>query len=141
MLSFIIVLFMLLANIGKYSKNDLLLLFALICLALFNVLINALCNGGARLSFDYFKKYIMFIAAMIFLSLCSKINIDSKTKDFIDVATIILSCLIILFYFLLGNTLYKYNGLQSRYLVFNFGNPNAAGMYLTAVALIGLSIF
>lgn len=141
MLSFVIVLFMFLTNIDKYSKSYLLLLFALICLTLFNVLINALCSDNAKLSFNYLKKYIMFIAAMIFLSLCSKVKIDSKTKKFIGGATFILSCLIILFYFLLGNTLYRYNGIQSKYLVFNFGNPNAAGMYLTAVALIELSIF
>lgn len=141
MLSFVIVLFMFLANIGKYSKSELLLLVVLICLTLFNVLINALCNDNSRLSFNYLKKYIMFIAAIIFLSLCSKVKIDRKTKNFIDIATVILSCLIILFYFLFGDTLYRYNGIQSKYLVFNFGNPNAAGMYLTAVALIELSIF
>lgn len=141
MLSFVFVLFMFLTNIDKYSKSDLLLLFVLICLTLFNVLINALCSDNAKLSFNYLKKYIMFIAAMIFLSLCSKVKIDSKTKNFIDIATVILSCLIILFYFLLGNTLYRYNGIQSKYLVFNFGNPNAAGMYLAAVALIELSVF
>lgn len=141
MLSFVIVLFMFLTNIDKYSKSYLLLLFALICLTLFNVLINALCSDNAKLSLNYLKKYIMFIASMIFLSLCSKVKIDSKTKKFIGGATVILSCLIILFYFLLGNTLYRYNGIQSKYLVFNFGNPNAAGMYLTAVALIELSVF
>lgn len=141
MLSFVIVLFIFFANIDKYSKSDWLLLFALICLTLFNVFVNALCNDNAKLSFNYLKKYIMFIAAMIFLSLSSKVKIDSKTKKFIGVATIILSCLIILFYFLFGKTLYRFNGIQSKYLVFNFGNPNTAGMYLTAVALIELSVF
>lgn len=141
MVSFIVVLAMLSFNMDKYTASEFGLLVVVVIVPFINVCINGFANiDKSNISFNYFKKCIMYCTAIIYISLCSKICLNMQTRKFFKILTIILSCSIILLFFIKGNELYIYNGRKSEYLVFNFGNPNAAGIYLTAVALTALSV-
>lgn len=141
MVSFVVVLAMLFFNMDRYTTSEFALLVAVVILPFINVCINGFVNiDKSNISFNYFKKYIMYCAAIIYISLCSKICLNTQTRKFFKILTIILSCSVIFLFFIKGDELYIYKGRKTDYLVFNFGNPNTAGIYLTAMALTVLSV-
>ena len=74
-LAFILTFFVLLVLAVKQSKGGKVdkALFSLVLLSVVNVVVNALFSYNAQISFDYFKKLIMFISAIFFFVIIKNI--------------------------------------------------------------------
>ena len=101
MVSFVVVLAMLFFNMDRYTTSEFALLVAVVIVPFINVCINGFVNiDKSNISFNYFKKYIMYCAAIIYISLCSKICLNTQTRKFFKILTIILSCSVIFLFFI-----------------------------------------
>lgn len=103
---------------------------ALIALSIFNVITNGLTATDANLNFEYFKKVIMFSA---FVLMCYLSTEDTVSADVTNM-TLDLPCIegimLVLSYFLLGNT-----GVQAGGITLGFTNSNFAGMWLLHISI------
>ena len=132
-----IVMVYLLWGLTLYTEvtNRDVMLVCLITLTALNVFINAKM-AGTDLSFSYIKKLLLFAATLIFLQTVSKLRIRHELEEFVLNANTLLSVFLIAEYSIQGDKAYLINGIVTHYLTFHFTNPNLAGMYLSAIAML-----
>ena len=107
------------------------LVLALVCFSLVNVFSNAFFSGKRSIGFDYFKKVIMFSAFVLLMDFSSQDSVDEKTADLILTIPCVAGVLLILSYFVGGNTRTVAGGIT-----LGFTNTNFTGMWL-----LHLSVF
>lgn len=114
-----------------FSANDLLVVITA-ALAVIGVLLNAV-RSNADLSFDYLKKLIMFIMALLFFQTAFRLRANDEFCVFLRRTVDFLTLFLIVMYFIRYGQMHMVNGIRTIYLTFNFSNPN-----LTALFLMGL---
>lgn len=116
-------------------KNKEFVYFGLLILILFIGFISVIySNLTSSLSFEYFKKYLIFCSTVIFLFVINKIEISKRTVKFILIINIILGCFYTYSFYYGGGRAY-YSEYGSRYLTFNFTSPNLTAMWLLVTIL------
>lgn len=120
--------------VTSMQKNDqvLIMLFIIIILAFTNVITNMWLNDGG-LSFEYMKKYIMFITTLVFMYVISVIPATMRTFRFVTMTSIMIGLLFVVAYFGLG--IRTKVGITTQHLTMNFSNPNLLGMWLLLVVM------
>ena len=128
-LSFIVLLIYALAraSVKRYDRLPILLIVA----AVLNVVINAALSGEAQISFDYFKKLIMFVAYMLLICFAADDSVTKGTTDLIRLLPFAGALISVLSYFFFGNTA----KLGSVGITLGFSNPNFTGMWLLHLAI------
>ncbi len=111
---------------GKFSIQTLLV----VVFAALNVVINAMVSSGSSLGFDYFKKVIMFISFVLFLYYSYTDSVSGKVAEITLYTPCAAGVLLIISYFLLGNT-----ATYARGITLGFTNPNFTGMWLLHIAI------
>lgn len=112
---------------NKSNFTNLLLLFAIILLSLISVGYSAY---SLPLTFDYYKKHIMFCSTVIYLFIISMTDINQKTLEFVLKINICIAIVYILFYFFGDMNLFA-----NKYITFNFYNPNITAMFILQTIL------
>lgn len=100
------------------------------------VLFNALLYNANIFNFDYYRKLILLISAVIFFCLVSSIPISLFYVKVIKCFTSLLSVIYICSYYIIGINTSIANGIT-----LNYTNPNLAGMWLAATALLNCYFF
>lgn len=106
----------------------LMLAFICVCVSTF--------SENVHLGFDYFKKFLLFAASIVYLRLVSSIKVSSGFAVFFERLTILLSASLIVIYILNPRELYVYTNFGVAYLYFNFDNPNFAAMYFLTLTML-----
>lgn len=98
----------------------------LIGLCFFNVFLEGVLDGG-MLSFNYFKKVIMFLAFVLLVYFASEHGwtISARVAKMIGILPVLAGVFLIISYYFLGNTELKAWGIT-----LGFSNPNFTGMWL-----------
>lgn len=117
------------AAIKKFEVQPLLL----IAVAVINVLVNGLISSNANLGFDYFKKVIMFCAFVLMLYFSEEDLVFGKAIKILKSIPVACAFLLVVSYFLLGNTIRYAGGIT-----LGFSNPNFTGMWLLHLAIYTL---
>jgi len=87
------------------------------------------------LSFEHFKKLIIFFCSVLFIPFVHKISVDKRVVDWILIINIFIGLLYVLFYAL---------GVRDTIgggLTFGFPNPNQTGMFIAHSVLYSLLSF
>ena len=85
---------------------------------------------------SYYTNFVFFISTMLLFYVVYKADINLKTVNILLYLSTIASLLMLIFYFVLGEEAYVFNGYVTRYLTLNMGNPNQ-----TAIVLFFLSLY
>lgn len=126
-LAFLLTFFVLLVLVVKQSKGGKVdkALFSLVLLSVVNVVVNALFSDNAQISFDYFKKLIMFISAIFFFVIIRDAEIEEVEKKIAFVSGVVIAFLFPFAYFILNiRTMY------GRYMTMGFTNPNFTAFWM-----------
>ena len=117
------------------SVNDIdILAIFIIVLAFSNVLVNGI-SSGAEVSFQYFKKYIMFSCTVIFFASVVKLELEKRTIKFLNICYAGTGALFLLVYLFGGRRIYYISGRYSSYLTFGFTNPNLTAIFLSGIVM------
>ena len=117
------------------SVNDIdILAIFIIVLAFSNVLVNGI-SSGAEVSFQYFKKYIMFSCTVIFFASAVKLELEKRTIKFLNICYAGTGALFLLVYLFGGRRIYYISGRYSSYLTFGFTNPNLTAIFLSCIVM------
>jgi O-antigen ligase len=84
------------------------------------------------------KKTLIFLMTIAFLFVSNNLQLDKKTKMFIEITIVISSIFIMTLYFVKHNEIYNYTNLGVKYLYFNFSNPNFTSMYMLVYGMYNL---
>lgn len=102
------------------------------------IIVLAVCNvfivSGGFISFDYFKKVIIFCAVMMLMFVCSCDKVNRKTVLAFLWLNFALSLFCIIFFYFLGGRNLKY--FETGLVTLGFENPNLTGMWLTICILM-----
>lgn len=112
------------SKIEKSASKDLMLLFIISILAFVAVI-----SVSYGLSFNYFKKYMMFCSTLIFMFIVSIVQVNQKLVKFILKTNFILFMAYYMFY-TFGNAPYYGGGLT-----LNYTNPNLLSLWLAHTIL------
>lgn len=133
-LSFVLLLALWIINLpnggGRWDKS--VLFIAL--LSFLNICISAILSNSP-ISFEYSKKCIFFIFALVLFSLSPRIRLTPFSQNFILIGIQILSVFLFYSYYTKGETMYIRDDMISPYLTMNMTNSNITGMFLFCVAL------
>ncbi len=113
---------------------DLLILLT-IGLAVVSVLTNSFLTG-TKLSFDYFKKLIIFSMTLLYFQVCSRVHLSRKLERFFGR---LIECLVIwlaLAFCFMREAVFRFEEWSSVYLTFGLGNPNLAGMFVSCLYML-----
>ena len=102
----------------------------LITVAVVNVLVNGLLSSNANLGFNYFKKVIMFSAFVLMLYFSEEDSVSPETITIVKNVPVICAAMLVVSFFLLGNTARYAGGVT-----LGFSNPNFTGMWLLHLAI------
>ena len=105
---------------------DILMLLTIL-LAVVNVILNLWINGGT-LSFDFFRKVIMFSMSLMFLQTANRFRVGQEIVDFMTRIADLLTLFFVLMYFWNRPAMHVINGYVTGYLTFGFSNPNTTGL-------------
>lgn len=137
--SFILIFLVWLLNLSSGIQKVDRLAIAIIIISFFCISVNAiLCD--AVISFNYMKKYIMFCSTILWFSVMSNANVISmkSIRRAIHLMNFLFSFFLIIVFILSNDQLFFWNGIKTKYLLFNFENPNKTGMYLAVVSIYNL---
>ena len=112
------------------DAQNLLILLTIIVFGIISILI-----VSKVISFNYLKKYFMFLSTLIFLYIITKTYIKMYTLNFILLINFLLIFLYYFFYHF-GNTAYVKGGLA-----LNFSNPNLLSLWLLHSLLYSIISF
>lgn len=115
---------------------DILMLLTIL-LAVVNVILNLWINGGT-LSFDFFRKVIMFSMSLMFLQTANRFRVGQEIVDFMTRIADLLTLFFVLMYFWNRPAMHVINGYVTGYLTFGFSNPNTTGLFLTCLYMLEL---
>ena len=119
------------AKLERRDYHTVVIMFIIIVVAFLSVIIVA-----HDVSFNYFKKYIMFSSTIIFLFIVSRAIVTTALIDFMLKMNIIL-CVAYYMFFLLGDAPYYGGGLT-----LNYTNPNLLALWLLhGILFLIISIF
>ena len=127
----LVVLLWLSGTIRKVTLTDAVLLLT-IGLSLGNIMINALLEDSS-ISFNYFKKYIMFVITLVCFQAASKLHIDDATEKYLLRLNSMIAVLFVIMYTMNSPILYMIRGRVSSYLTFGFTNPNLTALFLMCI--------
>ena len=99
------------------------------------VIINLLMSRTAP-SFGILKKYIFFVAAILYLQTASKLSISEGLKSYLRRLVTGTVLFLILLFFLKGREMRLFNGQITDYLTFRFSNPNLTAMFLSCFYML-----
>ncbi len=102
-------------------------------------MILAVLYGGIKIEFDYYKSFLITLCTFICISYAPKIRMKKwgrKTVSYIFLAVAVIT--LVMFYFLGYDTIY-FGTTQS--IAFDFGNPNAAGLWILGIFIINGCFF
>ncbi len=115
----------------KQLRQGKIITFVCAVLCVINVYISVLTNVTIiGSSFNYYKKVIMFISALLWMLICSNYTVDKRVVQYITYINIVLS---FLFFVFARNGTEFYEG--EVLLSLNFSNPNQTGMFILNVIL------
>ncbi len=123
--TFVLVVFMWISLLSRAVDSQDVLCLILMFVTFFNVLLNATILSSV-ISFTYLKKTIMFFSTIVFFRVASKLNIREQERIFLKRCISVIVCTFIVMYFFNNEAMRG----GSRFLVFNFTNPNLTGMFL-----------
>ncbi len=121
----------------SFKKLDLLLWF-IVAFSLVGILFSLSADNSA-ISFEPFKKYIMFILALAFFTAICKFSPNRNFRTMIHFLNSLLVLSFLFVYIFKKSECYLYNGIESDYLVFGLDNPNKAAMFLLSFGMMELS--
>ena len=98
-------------------------------LSLAHVITNAWLEE-AEISFDYFKKYMMFVCTLVCFQAVYKLRINDTLERFLLTLNSILIVFLIAYFYTHQAQVYLIRGRPSAYLTFGFTNPNLAALFL-----------
>lgn len=128
-LTFIVVfLLWVIFEIKNLDKNGLFGLLVII-LAVIAVLFNAMVQN-ADLSFEYFKKLMMFATTIMLFRVSSKLTIKKSDISYIQKLISAIAIAFIVVFFVDPIEIYRFREYITPYLTFKFTNPNLASMFL-----------
>lgn len=128
-LTFVVVFALwILFEIKNLDKNGLFGMLAII-LPVIAVLFNAMVQN-ANLSFEYFKKLMMFATTIMFFRVASKLTIKKSDILYIQKLISAIAIAFIVVFFVNPIEIYRFRGYITQYLTFKFTNPNLASMFL-----------
>lgn len=113
------------------------LVISIFALAIISVLINAGITN-TPISFDYFKKLIMFIMSLLFLQTAYRMKADESLIKFMNRLVDFLTVFLIAVYFLYNTEMHMIGEYVSSYLTFRFSNPNLTGLFLVCLYMFEL---
>lgn len=125
-----------LTSLNSFTKIDLALV-SIAIISLTGLLLSFSKSAGG--GFEPFKKYIMFISALMFFVTLYKIKVTedySRYIHFLNSAAVIVFLIV---YFVRGEDNTLYNGILSDYLLFGLDNPNKTAMFLLSIAMMELA--
>lgn len=125
------VLLWLSGTIREVTLTDAILILV-IGLSLGNIMINAHLEGSS-ISFNYFKKYIMFIITLVCFQAASKLHIDDATEKYLLRINSMIAVLFVIMYAMNSPVLYMIRGRIANYLTFGFTNPNLTALFLMCI--------
>lgn len=127
----LVVLLWCVGAVRKVTWTDAVLILT-IGLALGHVIINASLED-AKISFAYFKKYIMFICTLVYFQAAYKLRVNRETEKFLLTLNSVLAVFLIAYFYLNQDAVYLLNGRVSGYLTFGFTNPNLTALFLMCI--------
>lgn len=130
---FLVVLLWCSGAVRKVTWTDVILILT-VGLALGNVITNAWIEN-TKVSFSYFKKFIMFICTLIYFQAAHKLRIDDKTEKFLLTVNSALATFFAVYYCHNQTEVYLMNNRVSDYLTFGFTNPNLTALFLMCIYL------
>lgn len=110
------------------SEKIPLLLIALLMVALFNCILNALLSKIANISFAYFNKLIMFFCTVVFLYSAVSMKIDETARRILRIIPILMAVFLTASYYIFGNRTTVADGIT-----LSFVNSNFAAMWLVHI--------
>lgn len=133
--------FLLLYYVLKYNngKNDisLVLLIIIMLFSLINISVNGIVCQATVISFEYYKKWIMFNATLVLFYLARYISLSRKQLKLITLLSIVCACLYIIAFLKFPRLTYIFRGvLNYDYITFGFPNPNQTGLFLLALCIV-----
>jgi hypothetical protein len=130
-LSFIVLLSIMFKTfLGSSLKHNGSVDVLLLILITFIAFIAVVYSGSSiSLSFDYLRKYLFFCSTVIFLFVVSRTEVNKKTISSILIINMVLVTYYIYSYFSGVGRAY-FNSYASKYLTFNFTNPNLTAIFL-----------
>lgn len=96
---------------------------------------------GKPLKFEYFKKLIFFVIALLFLQLCHHKKLKPSQIRMVYKWSEVQSLMFVAMYLLQSTDRYLINGKVSRYLTMDFSNPNLLALFLAVFIMIEASGF
>jgi len=115
------------------KTNDYLALITIV-LAFLCVYINAVVTNTS-ISFSYIRKVVFFASTILLFVVADKVAIGRDVERWISVLMTVAAGVLVLGFFLHRDSMYLLNGRVSRYLTFQFANPNLTGMIITCLML------
>ena len=133
--------FLLLYYVLKYNngKNDisLVLLIIIMLFSLINISVNGIVCPATIISFEYYKKWIMFNSTLVLFYLARYISLSRKQLKFIVLLSIICAYLYVIAFLKFPDLTYIFRGvLNYDYITFGFPNPNQTGLFLLALCIV-----
>ncbi len=113
---------------------DLLLLLT-IGVAVANVLINTAIQGTS-LTFNYFKKLIIFSTTLLYLQVCSRTQVNPKLQTFFQRLLEAITVFLFLSFCFMREAVFRFGEWGSVYLTFGLGNPNLTGLFVTCLFML-----
>lgn len=133
--------FLLLYYVLKYNngKNDisLVLLIIIMLFSLINISVNGIVCPATIISFEYYKKWIMFNSTLVLFYLARYISLSRKQLKFIVLLSTICAYLYVIAFLKFPDLTYIFRGvLNYDYITFGFPNPNQTGLFLLALCIV-----
>ena len=117
---------------GRVNK----MLFILSLISLIVVIINLLMEGNSLGSFNYYKKLIMFLTSILFYHYALLIRLSETTIKKIKLCMFIISSMLPISYYIIGNKM-----TLGNLITINYTNPNFTGMWLLASIIMLVYLF
>lgn len=92
--------------------------------------------ADGNISFDYFRKLIMFIMTLFFFQTANRIRVGQDIVNFTDWIIDLLTLFLIVMYFTRRSAMHMFNERITRYLTFGFKNPNTTGLFLACMFMM-----
>jgi len=129
--SFFFVLFLFISRLltstfSKHEKINLSILVIIIVFSFINITISNISSSGF-ISFQYYKKFIMFSSTLIYFFIITKIKPTKRFVNFVLSSSVLLA-LVLMYY-----TFFQNLPRITDSLTLNFSNPNAAAVYLFGI--------
>ncbi len=132
--TFFITLFLWILSVTKQMDQIDVLALIIVVLAFVNVGINSGVYGAA-VSFEYFKKFIMFSCTVLYFAAVRKMSLNKETREFLEWIHVVIGMMLVLMFAFQYQQMHLFKGRYTQYLTFRFTNPNLTGLFLTCMIM------